>query len=451
LAQERHAYTDQDRPRPPGSVVHQSSAPEVPSISVIVRSSSHDSERPLPATPVDTSPPLPPPETKGIPLFDNALPAIRTSASQMFPTSRDDIRSKSPYSVDSNHSTATKQKQRASNIAFPGYTKCDERTTTTRPLGLALRTDALQHQVSLRSNSGDSILDSYGDTKTPAMTVNNQGPPSTKELSATKKLQEASSTTAQLLPEASFAPFSPASQYTAALDSDGPLTELLRDHVAKNHSQTARLGEQLCSLQGQLQETFGQISALVSTIPLLEGASSMIKDIDQRTNSQGDEMREMRNKLREVDESVRQHMASASAHIGITDLARLLEDLQHRLTSEFPRITKTLEEIQSTQNVSRKSSSFRDGSPITTLKNLGPLCLDSDGVFGREPSSEAGSPTSMDIVLSRVDAKLDELFSLRRDYGGKGHGGNSQAEERISEFEQATQEVKLAHQDHPSL
>jgi hypothetical protein len=369
----------------------------------------------------------------------------------MFPTSRDDIRSKSPYSVDSNHSTATKQKQRASNIAFPGYTKCDERTITTRPLGLALRTDALQHQVSLRSNSSDSILDSYGDTKTPAMTVNNQDPPSTKELSATKKLQEASSTTAQLLPEASFAPFSPASQYTTALDSDGPLTELLRDHVAKNHSQTARLGEQLCSLQGQLQETFGQISALVSTIPLLEGASSMIKDIDQRTNSQDDEMREMRDKLREVDESVRQHMASASAHIGITDLARLLEDLQHRLTPEFPRITKTLEEIQSTQNVSRRSSSFRDGSPITTLKNLGPLCLDSDGVFERGPSSEAGSPTSMDIVLSRVDAKLDELFSLRRDYGGKGHGGNSRAEERISEFEQATQEVKLAHQDHPSL
>ena len=234
---------------------------------------------------------------------------------------------------------------------------------------------------------------------------------------------------------------SPASQYTAMVGSGWePLAELLRDHITKNTNCVDRLGEQLCSVQDHLQKISRQINPLVSSTPMLANVDHILRDIQLKTDSHEGDMHDMRNKLVEIGQYVQQQIALATSRTGMSDVTKMMEDMQRQLSSEVVEIAKTLEGFQ----CSGFSNSPSNNPPRVTMMNVMPSRVVPDNVPDSEESGGAVAVPTND--LSKIEMKLDDLLVLYQKLDRRCSAGNNPVEAQpadLASFHQTTQEVML--------
>lgn len=225
---------------------------------------------------------------------------------------------------------------------------------------------------SMQSSAADSILDAYGDVdgnKPPQSTASETiGPKPVRWSRQLSPLPERDRRPQSVVPNSRLEPFA----------------ELLHDHAAKNYDQTANLGDQIISLQSDVQRLPHDVTAAIGMDIHSKAMRKMISKVDKRVESNGETLKDIHSKI--------EHLAKRSDSPGD---ANILEELQlirqHLETDSKVRTAAKLEEL---------------GKPVTTtFANLA-----SSGTTFTTPTPNFTSA----VDLSAVHAKLDDFLAVYR-------------------------------------
>jgi hypothetical protein len=231
--------------------------------------------------------------------------------------------------------------------------------------------DALESKRigSMKSSSIKLIVDSYSDTqqgssKSPAI-----------ELVETPDFEE---------PTKSL-PVSPRSTEGAITSRLEPFAELLRDHAAKNYDQTANLGDQIISLQDEVQRLPHELASVVSDGSSCTDIHKIISSLEAKTGANGEI-------LKAISEKFNTTGTSSLVAGEVIEIRQTLQSIRHQLDKDFPVILRKLDQVHERQE--------QDSSKTATTF---------DHLDFSQPSS-ADPPQVID--LSELHKKLDTLANL---------------------------------------
>ena len=289
---------------------------------------------------------------------------------------------------------------------------------------------SLQHHDSVRSTSGYSIIDAYAETTSPVLISTEPKHPATDDASVETVNPNRPMDRQQSLNACLDIPDSPASVYPAIPDAGHDLpVELCR-------VQLTGLREKLSGIQDYLQAFGHQINTLADTPTALANIHHVVKNIHLKIDCHKDGICLLRDELADVGADIQKQIDLAATCNHHDRLEKLMEDMWHQSCSEFPRIMKTLEQIQEIQ-VEHASID----PPQVTLQNLKP----SSSSEVPESQAQGGNAPNASTCYPTLQEKLDELLALFRE---KDHSCKSiQIPTDLEIFPQTIQEVSFIFGD----
>ena len=295
---------------------------------------------------------------------------------------------------------------------------------------------SLPHHDSVRSTGGYSIIDAYAEITSPVLISSEHKHPVTDDTSVETVNPNRPTDNQRSLNACMDVVDSPASVYPAIPDAGHDLpVELFR-------VQLTGLREKLSGIQDYLQAFGHQIDTLADTPTVLANIHHVVKNIHLKNDCHKDDIRLLRDKLADLGADIQKQTALAATCNHHNRLEKLMEDLWHQSCSEFPRIMKTLEQIQKVQT-EHASTDPRQ----VTLQNLKP----SSHSFSSEvPESQAqgGNAPNASTCHPLLQEKLDELLALFRDMRENDHSCKSiQIPTDMEIFPQTIQEVSFTFWD----
>ncbi|KAF8070690.1 hypothetical protein FPV67DRAFT_1488366 [Lyophyllum atratum] len=156
-----------------------------------------------------------------------------------------------------------------------------------------------------------------------------------------------------------------------------PVVELLRDQSAKTYDQTANLGDQVLSLQNDVQKLPSEIASSIGLDAHSKTVLNMVAKIEEQARSSGEAIGSMQNSL---EEHWSKNRSKASS-----DSAKLVQELQ----SIRERISQDLSVHQ-------------------VKVRLDDLLLASTASAGGEKSSSTADPAKIEDMLTKVLALLEK-------------------------------------------
>ncbi|KAG2750233.1 hypothetical protein P692DRAFT_20729779 [Suillus brevipes Sb2] len=194
----------------------------------------------------------------------------------------------------------------------------------------------------------------------------------------------------------------------------GPITDLIKEGAAMTLDQTTGISEQIAALQHDIQHLPSELAPLLadttrqSSTEAKEAISSTIQALAARVGE------------------IQQQGSSSTVQLQGNSIMKILDVMQTQLKSSLPRVLEKLDAIHDNQE--REISTSRAS---ITMNNLGHSST-------ATPPTEGSTP-SLNVDLSDIYAKLDELASLYKT-------GNTPTSPTVgSSPENAEASEKLAH------
>ncbi|KAF8444545.1 hypothetical protein L210DRAFT_3642808 [Boletus edulis BED1] len=186
-----------------------------------------------------------------------------------------------------------------------------------------------------------------------------------------------------------------------------PLAELIKDTAAKHYDQTAGLGEQIISLQRDLQILPNEIQVLLGHT--VDAVVKQLSDSNNHTDSAS-----LQNVLTTL-EGLRKQILENSEHPRMDSLTRMFDSLQTRLATLAPLLMEKLVSIEQGQTQLRLQAIRAAEQPpmrVRTTRDVPGSPRPSSPTESGSRSQDGSRQASVD--LSDIRSKLDELESLLR-------------------------------------
>ncbi|KAF5380426.1 hypothetical protein D9615_004641 [Tricholomella constricta] len=226
--------------------------------------------------------------------------------------------------------------------------------------------DMLRNQ-SGRSSAADSILDSYGD---PIVDKASQYSPTQAVTESTEDLSDGKCPTADRKGSLVTSP---------VLEST---VELLHDQSAKNYDQMENLGDQVLSLQNDIQRLPREIALAIDMDAHSNVVSKMVAKLEEQARSNGEVLGSIYDKMEK-----HQQRGRAGASDDSANLAQGLQSIREQLSKDLSAISTKLD-----------SAELRNAASPTDMNNV--------------EASRTAAVTSSTVDISGLHAKLDNVLAV---------------------------------------
>ncbi|KAG6920248.1 hypothetical protein DXG01_005017 [Tephrocybe rancida] len=345
------------------------------------------SQRALPAIPMDSRPSTSTTSTLGTKsrtsscspsIYPATRPVSRTSSGV-------DSRSASPSIANLSQLSVVRQRlaqiettssqQSGAGLPSPTSSATSIGTRLTTPaLGSEMKPAVLQSMVrdrSSQSSAADSILDSYGDIppKLAEPTLLPPLPALIAELeTGAARTQQPRSTRRRTR----------RAQSTLSCGLE-PVIELLQDQLTKSYDQTANLGDQVLSLQNEVQRLPSAIASSVNAEGHTSTVLKMVARLEEQSRTSGQMLGSIDSKLDRFAANSRRCGSNVDENVKLTNA---IQDLRTDVMGDLTRIRAVL-------------GSKHDTSSLIEMKNV-------------TPTTER---PQFDVDLSRLHSRFDELLA----------------------------------------